>query len=226
MLKPTAISLFVSLAVFSCAAQDTIVPVKTGRPFIIPAAAVLYGAVSLSLQPLKDVNVFIHRNTVGMHPTRIDDYLQYVPSVAAHALMIAGIRGQHSFSEMLLIDVIAGGTGTAAVFALKRITKEERPDQSDRNSFPSGHTTLAFASAEFLRSEYSKISPWYGIGGYAVAGLTAYFRLYNDAHWFGDVVAGAGIGILTAKATLLILPWVERHIFKKGKHQNVYKLNS
>lgn len=228
MLKNTAVFLFISLTTFSCPAQDTIVPVRRAavRPFILPAAAVVYGAASLSLQALKDFNVTIQRNTMGMHPTRVDDYLLYVPLVAGHLLSIAAVKGRHTFFERLLIDAIAGGTGTVAVFALKKITGEERPNHSDRNSFPSGHTTLAFASAEFLRSEYSKVSPWYGIGGYAVASLTAYLRLYNDAHWFGDVVAGAGIGILSAKAANLVLTWVQKRFFKNHKLQNVYKLNN
>ena len=34
----------------------------------------------------------------------------------------------------------------------------------------------------------------------SAATLAAYLRLYNNAHWFGDVVAGAGISIVSAKA--------------------------
>jgi membrane-associated phospholipid phosphatase len=74
---------------------------------------------------------------------------------------------------------------------------------------------IAFASAELLRLEYKEVSPWYGIGGFAVAGLTAYLRLYNDQHWFGDVVAGAGIGVLSAKLANLLYPWVHKTFFHR-----------
>jgi len=36
-------------------------------------------------------------------------------------------------------------------------------------------------------------------GGYAVAAATGILRLYNNKHWFSDVVAGALIGILSAR---------------------------
>jgi membrane-associated phospholipid phosphatase len=32
-----------------------------------------------------------------------------------------------------------------------------------------------------------------------MAATTGYLRMYNNKHWFGDVVAGAGVGILSAK---------------------------
>ena len=222
MLKNTVIFLFLLMAIFCCAAQDTVVPIKRGvRQFILPSVGVAYGAASLSVMALKDINATVQRNTMAgtLHPTNIDDYLQYAPLVAGHVLMIAGVKGQHTVLERLLIDVIAAGSGTYAVFALKRITLEERPDHSDNHSFPSGHTALAFASAEMLRVEYGKRSPWYGIGGYAVAGLTAYLRLYNDVHWFGDVVAGASIGILSVKVANLLVPLIERKVFKKRNHK-------
>lgn len=203
---------------FSCMAQDTVFHQKKPfRQFILPATAVAYGVASLSLQPLKDINLFVQRNTIAAtpHPTNIDDYLQYVPALAGHVLSLVGIKGNHRLFDRLLIDAMAGGTEVVAVFTLKRITHEERPDHSDDYSFPSNHVAVAFASAELLRMEYAKVSPWYGIGGYAIAGLTSYLRLYNNEHWFGDVIAGAGIGIFSAKAANFMYPWVRKHIFKR-----------
>ncbi|MDB5211819.1 MAG: hypothetical protein JWQ30_2646 [Sediminibacterium sp.] len=199
-------------------AQDTAFHAKKpARQFILPATAIVYSVASLSLQPLKDLNVFVQRNTMAptSHHTNIDDYLQYVPALAGHVFSIIGVKGEHRLFDRLLIDAMAGGGETVAAFALKRITHEERPDHSDNYSFPSNHVAVAFASAELLRMEYAKVSSWYGIGGYAVAGLTAYLRLYNNAHWFGDVIAGAGIGIFSARAANLMYPWVRKHIFKR-----------
>jgi membrane-associated phospholipid phosphatase len=106
--------------------------------------------------------------------------------------------------------VIMSGT----VFGLKKWTKVERPDGSSNNSFPSGHTANAFMGAEFLYQEYKDVSPWYGIAGYVVATGTGLFRMYNNRHWFSDVVAGAGFGILSTKVAYWIYPWMKEKIFK------------
>ena len=41
-------------------------------------------------------------------------------------------------------------------------------------------------------------------------------RLYNERHWTTDVLAGAGIGILSARVGYWLLPWTSR-IFKRRK---------
>jgi len=103
---------------------------------------------------------------------------------------------------------------SATVLSLKNICKVERPDGSGNNSFPSGHTTTAFAAAEFLRMEYKDVSPWYGIAGYITATATGVLRLYNNKHWVNDIVAGAGFGILSTKLAYWIYPSIKRIFFK------------
>src|ERR1700741_3562568 len=93
-----SLCMFFIVFCFSCMAQDTVIHAKKPvRQFILPTTAIVYGVASLSLQPLKDVNLFVQRNTMAAtgHHTNIDDYLQYVPALAGHVLSLAGIKGEH-----------------------------------------------------------------------------------------------------------------------------------
>jgi len=83
--------------------------------------------------------------------------------------------------------------GVAAGFATlgKALVHEQRPDNSDNNSFPSGHTALAFSSATTLYRRYG----WQmGFPAFAVATLTGSARVAARKHHWYDVVAGAAIG--------------------------------
>jgi membrane-associated phospholipid phosphatase len=102
------------------------------------------------------------------------------------------------------------------VSSLKSITMRLRPDSSDYLSFPSGHTAEAFANAEFLRLEYRHKSIWYGIAGYVVAGFTGYLRMYNNKHYLSEVLAGAGIGILSTDLSYWLYPKVKGMFVKHG----------
>jgi membrane-associated phospholipid phosphatase len=64
-------------------------------------------------------------------------------------------------------------------------------------SFPSGHTTAAFAAAAALSNEITRLHPtrgWVKPVLYGAAGLVGVSRMYNNKHWASDVVIGAAIG--------------------------------
>ena len=107
-----------------------------------------------------------------------------------------------------------------AVNSLKHSLKVERPDASTMNSFPSGHTATAFMGAELLYQEYKDTSIWYGISGYLVAAGTGAFRMYNNKHWLTDVVAGAGIGIVSTKAAYWLYPSINKLFTSKNNNTN------
>jgi membrane-associated phospholipid phosphatase len=105
----------------------------------------------------------------------------------------------------------AGAFSGATAEALGYATGRERPDGTTSpnewgkggDSFPSLHTTVAFAVgtvfAESGNDEYRWIRR---IIGYGVASATAYVRLDENVHWLSDTVAGAALGIATAKFVL------------------------
>jgi len=107
---------------------------------------------------------------------------------------------------MATSHIIMGGI----VQTMKSTINVQRPDGSNYNSFPSGHTATAFVGAHILFKEYKEISPWIGFSGYAIAAGTGLLRVTNRKHWLSDVSAGAGIGILSAELGYLLLPVIHK----------------
>ena len=71
---------------------------------------------------------------------------------------------------------------------------------SSNSSFPSGHTTEAFALASVIADHYQE--SWVGYASYSVAGLVGIARSYHGAHFASDVLAGALIGTLVGKSVV------------------------
>jgi hypothetical protein len=187
------------------------------KSFIVPATFVVYGVISLHTDALQDINETVHKevHTAGQsHKTSIDNYLQYAPAVAVYGLNIAGIHGKNNFLDRTMLYGLSSLMMGITVNITKNVTGEIRPDGSNNLSFPSGHTATAFASAEFLRQEYKDVSVWYGIAGYAAATATGYLRIVNNKHWVGDVVAGAGVGIISTRLAYWIYPAIKRSLFR------------
>lgn len=76
-------------------------------------------------------------------------------------------------------------------------------------SFPSVHSTFAFATATVIFCHYKKI----GILALVIAALVAFSRLYMGAHYPTDVLVGSVFGIIFALlAHYLIYPKCEKWI--------------
>ncbi len=189
------------------------------KQLIIPSLLVGYGVVGIESDQLKGFNTQIRDEVTEDIDKKItiDDFSQWAPAASVFALDALGVESKNSLRDRSVILATSYLIMSGTVLSLKSITKIERPDGSSKNSFPSGHTATAFAGAEFLWQEYKDKSIWYGIAGYAVATGTGLFRIYNNRHWLTDVVAGAGIGILSTKIAYWINPYVTQKLFGKEK---------
>lgn len=184
---------------------------------IVPGVLVGIGLIGLGSDWLKSQDRKIRNELQANVGGRIhvDDFFQYAPMATSYGLNLCGIKGKHGYADLTVILGTAYALMGSTVYALKAITKVERPDGSARNSFPSGHTATAFMGAELLRKEYWNVSPWIGVAGYAIAMGTGFLRMYNDRHWLTDVIAGAGFGILSVQAAYWLYPVISRALFHK-----------
>ena len=77
----------------------------------------------------------------------LDDYMQYAPAVAMLGLKASGVQSRSSWGRLLVSDAFSTLLMGTTVNTLKQTTNVERPDGSNRHSFPSGHTATAFMTA-------------------------------------------------------------------------------
>jgi len=116
------------------------------------------------------------------------------------ALRRAGVEAAAS-------SLVASGIVTPA---LKRLVGRSRPWQekgpftfhalTGNESFPSGHTTQAFAAASVFAAEAHPL--WAKVLIYGLAGGVATARMYHDAHFLSDVTAGATIGTVVGRSVV------------------------
>ena len=182
--------------------------IYTSRPhqfkfneLIIPTAIIFTGVLMTFDNDVIDrYEVMEERNeNYGAFHYTIDDFLQVSPLVIAGMMELA-VKNSKSVRKKRVVNLIKTEliVNTLTV-SMKSLTRVKRPDSESLNSFPSGHTSQAFALATFLYNEYgNNHSPWVTAGGYALALSTGVMRILNGRHWISDVVAGAGVGMLSA----------------------------
>lgn len=153
----------------------------------------------------------------GHRCINVDDYSQYVPFAAGLGLGLVGVESKHCFTDRLLVSATSAVAMGVMVRGLKMVVDEERPDGSNFDSFPSGHTATAFVGAEIVRTEYGL---GYGIAAYTIAAGTGFLRVYNGRHHVVDVLAGAGIGVLGARIGYWLLEPEKKLISKMFKKKD------
>jgi membrane-associated phospholipid phosphatase len=188
--------------------------------FIPPMVLVGYGVLSFVVKPIRNIDYYIKARIERSSPnynSKAADYLQIAPIILVYGLNLAGDEGKNRFIDRTALLALSGLILTVTD-GTKYLTHRRRPYGTDPLSFPSGHTGAAFLAAEFLAQEYSEKSPLYSVLGYTMATTTGILRLYSRSHWFSDIVAGAGFGILSTKAAYLVYPYIRNKLTHKDKH--------
>lgn len=137
---------------------------------------------------------------------------QYAAGVVGGFYVVGALTDDETSMQVaqdgIAASLIASGIVTPAI---KWVAGRSRPRAnqgvynfkpfSDTNaSFPSGHTTEAFALASVVANHYDET--WVACTSYSIASLVGLARTYHHAHFASDVVAGAMIGTLVGKSVV------------------------
>ena len=148
------------------------------------------GTVVLSLGAY-GTGVLLHNRTVadvGLHATR---------AIVTSALLTSVLKGAFGRARPYAVgDSMPGSFGVGRGFG----------GGGQYQSFPSGHTTAAFAVAAVLSGEsrhrWPRRARYIVPIAYAAAALVGASRVYNDKHWMSDVMLGAGVGTVSGMAVV------------------------
>ena len=162
------------------------------------------------------------RGAVANHDlgaARASDWLQYGSIGAAPLLAALTDPGSpRDSAEAAVIAIEAMSVAGSTTQLLKSAIRRPRPHSWGASamppfaytSFPSGHATAAFSAAAslttiyLLRHPHSRVTPWIGASGLAIAATTAYLRVAAGRHFPSDVVAGALVGTVAGAGIPLL----------------------
>jgi membrane-associated phospholipid phosphatase len=164
---------------------------------VIKTSASQKNSMADLIKKIKKIDRTVNRNFPGRFislPKKVDIFLEWLP--LAYALFSGGKK---TMTERIFVIAIAQVILNSMVEVLKDKVDRKRPGLSLKyNSFPSRHTAISFCGAEILYLQ--KDSEFYeSAAGYFIAITTAALRLRRKKHWLSDVLAGAVIGIISAK---------------------------
>ena len=182
------------------------------KPWITPSLLIA-GGTAFHLMPGAKEGVRDFMQEHFSYRGHLDDYGQYAPLAAVYLLNLSGVKGKNNFGNRSALAAKSILLSSFITTRLKVWVGAQRPNL-EGHSFPSGHTTTAFTFAHFMHREYGELSPWYSIGAYTGAAATGIMRMAKNAHWFPDVLMGAGIGILSTEFVYLThqYKWDNKHL--------------
>ena len=186
------------------------------KRFLIVFILALLALTALSATAVNDISKVNKFDSLIMNPYSkpLDDtatIINYI-SMASPALLVINRSGEDIATlGVMYLETMAGAYASKEI--LKKVIDRPRPytyfegapenEKDDwNNSFPSGHTTLSFASAGFVSYVFSRYYPdskWkipVIAASYTAATATAVLRIMSGNHFMTDVFAGALIGTI------------------------------
>ncbi len=186
------------------------------KQLIAPVALFGAGLIGNQIPAVKEFDFGLSSRDAIVHKDFYpEDVVQYLPAASFYILKLSGVKSAYNYGDATLAMALSYAITAVTVYTIKEIAGVQRPDGIGFSSFPSGHTATAFTGAEFLRLQYKDTTPWIGIAGYAVASSAALARVAHNEHWLTDIVAGAGVGILSARVAHWVYPWFQDKIVHK-----------
>ncbi len=162
------------------------------------------------------------RNSFGNnYNTNVEDYLTFAPMAQMYIADLAGVKSKNNWFDQSKYLFISNLFSVGITQLIKKSNQKLRPN-GEADSFPSGHTTIAFTNATALYHELHDSSPILAYSGYAFATTVGFFRMANNRHYLSDVLVGAGIGIAVTNLVYYFKPLKNFNPFKKVKNISVY----
>ncbi len=158
------------------------------KQFIAPVALITTGSLLLNSALNDDLQDNANRFFGENFHSNADNVLPFVPVAQIYLGKSFGFKPKNDFKQQTINIAIANLMAVSVTEILKRSVKEERPDQSDDLSFPSGHTSVAFTNAALLYYEYKDSNLWYAGSGFLFATATGILRIANNRHYTSDVL--------------------------------------
>jgi len=213
-----ALALHATLLPLPAAAQTNLVPsaaapVSHSSPLIsrktAAVAGLLFAGALLGDRGFRE-EAQEHRgntsNSLAQAANSLGEWRYVIPALSA-GYLAGELAGSRDLKRVILHAGAAAALATGVTSTLKYSIGRTRPDFagdpdqfrpfSGANSFPSGHTAVAFAIATSIADETD--DSWSDVALYSAATLTAMARVNDDRHWTSDVLIGGLIGHLSAR---------------------------
>jgi membrane-associated phospholipid phosphatase len=171
------------------------------KELIIPTGLIALSAIATNTEKFRDI-LPIKRSNPQVQSTPFDDVFQYATTPALFIFDAIG-KEKHHPVDQFFVTALSYGIMFAPTQYLKSHYNSPRPD-GENHSFPSGHTAVAFIGAHVIYKEFKDSNPWIAYSGYAMGLVVAGARVTHDKHWVADVMAGAGIAMLSTELAYLI----------------------